>query len=199
MVHRNCGPPGSHVRTLEDRDPNTSTADMNDGEETTSVRNGDFNQCVFIRGYRMRERLRLFTTTKKAAAGHPDLPDEPPQEYGPWSSSGLTDLMYGKRQLIVYSSMVNGLNHHHFITDDEGYACVGDQTEDARSNESATPYRDSPPVRHSISHSNLFPVLTAPIEYQFADPLEPLFDYIFEVRIVVSSYRVLLIKIVIAQ
>lgn len=75
-VHRNCGPPGSFRRRPVTPEPAAEDATESETDSTDADAHEDsFAHCIFLRGYRMRARTRLFPPGSiKAAAGPAPLP-----------------------------------------------------------------------------------------------------------------------------
>jgi len=88
VVHTNCGPqPRNPLPPTQSTDPIPSG---NAAEIETVL--DEYNQCLFIRGYTMRKRARVFPGVTRAAAGSHDLGPggrdvEDPSEVGARSDS----------------------------------------------------------------------------------------------------------------
>jgi len=67
VVHTNCGP---QPRCPPSPTQSTDTTPSGNVTETTV---DEYNQCLFIRGYTMRKRARVFPEVTRAAAGPHDL------------------------------------------------------------------------------------------------------------------------------
>ncbi|KAJ3555107.1 hypothetical protein NM688_g2760 [Phlebia brevispora] len=146
LVHRNCGPPGSVVRT-NTMLPSPSSPSQESVSQLGLVDEAtfeEFNQCVFIRGFHMRKRMRLVgPTVMKAAAGYDQL-DRGDQDQ-PSSEPVLAEQGFEEQASPVSSQDLDQTALSGELSDDDEY-----------------------------EPSSIVP--TSP----FANPLEPIFDYIFE-------------------
>ena len=94
IVHHNCGP----IREQILHDSNNATrasqstsvdavsgiSALSESQREDHAEHAQFDQCIFVRGYRMRERSSLFPPIVKAAALGARQPDTP-QDPGPHS------------------------------------------------------------------------------------------------------------------